>query len=350
MSFERFMDQALYDPDGGYYAAGARGLGVDGDYITASDCGSGFGRALAQHLIEFDAQFDGGRFDVLELGCGRGLLARDILAAAAELAPAFHRRLHYRMIDRSEEMLVGAAAHAPEAQATLPADVGCAVRGAVLAVELLDALPVRRLRRRDGQLRELCVGLDDAERFVELERPCAPELEALAASFDALPDEGCETEVAPGLEAQLRQIDGWLAAGLIVFVDYGDLARRLFARNPRGTLLAYRDHRAHESLLESIGRQDLTASVNFTAVDRLGAALGWKRLAFTTQDRFLVANGLLQLFEAKDMRQSTDLEALRARLQAMTLIHPQAMGRRFKVMVLAKGVEPRLAGLEDPFH
>jgi SAM-dependent MidA family methyltransferase len=344
------MAHALYDPSDGYYGAGARRLGTQGDFITASDCGSGFGKAIAQQLIEFDGQFDGGEFQLLEVGCGRGLLARDILDAATELAPDFHKRLAYQLIDQSREMLTSAGANVPEARTSLPAEVEPGARGAVLAVELLDALPVRRLRRRDGQLQEICVGLDEAEQFIELERPCPSDLAALAENFDALPEEGCETEVAPGLEQQLRQIDRWLATGLVVLVDYGDLAGRLYGRNPRGTLLAYRNHVAHEELLQSLGEQDLTASVNFTAVEKIAVALGWKKLVFTTQDRFLVANGLLQVFEARDMSEATDVEAIKARLQAMTLIHPHAMGRRFKVMVLAKGVEPELNGLEDPFH
>ena len=135
-------------------------------------------------------------------------------------------------------------------------------------------------------------------------------------------------------------------------LDYGDTAERLYAvERKRGTLMAYSAHRAGEAYLERIGEQDLTAHVNFTALTDAAVAKGWRLAGRTTQDRFLIANGILEDFERMDEQAYRDPRRIRERLGIKQLIQPTGMGRMFQVWVYCKGFDivPPLAGLVDPF-
>jgi len=344
------MELALYDPEHGYYASGVSRLGPEGDYVTASDSGRALGRCLARQIEEIDGKigpFD--PFDVVEFGAGRGLLARDILDAASEFAPALAGRLRYRMVDRSPVMRELCRANVPEGEVVEAGELGCGRRGVVLAVELFDALPVHRVRRREARLVEVLVDQDSSGSLTEIESPAPAALAAAAERYGAAAEEGTEAELAPGAGALLESMTGAFDRGVFIFVDYGDRADRLYgAANPDGTLLAYHRHQTSQSYLERVGEQDLTAHVNFSALEDRARELGLRVLGFTTQDRFLIANGILESFEQEG---GGGAREVKKRLQAMQLIHPNAMGRRFKVLVLAKGCDESfdLDGLTDPF-
>ena len=136
----------------------------------------------------------------------------------------------------------------------------------------------------------------------------------------------------------------------MLVVDYGERAERLYGvSRPQGTLLAYRRHTTSQEYLEHVGEQDLTAHVNFSALDECARSLGLEVLGLTTQDRFLIANGLLEVFQPDEPERRHDARRVKERLQAMQLIHPEGMGRRFKVLALGKGCSPELTGFVDPF-
>lgn len=353
LSFARFMELALYDPSHGYYARGAARLGPGGDFFTASDAGRGFGRSVARQLVDIDRKTGPlDPFHVLEFGAGRGLLARDVLDATGEIAPELASRLRYVMVDRSGAMREEALARAPEARAVAPEDLRGTYRGCALAVELFDALPVHRVRRRRGELIEIRVGTDVSGCLVEVETPPSTELTAWASLYGAAAEDGTEAEAALGLAPQLGAMEAALEAGILIIVDYGYPAPELYAPSRRrGTLLAYHAHSTNEEFLARVGEQDLTAHVNFSALQDSARALGLDVLGLTTQDRFLVANGILEYFEQADREQAYDPRQVKRRMQAMQLIHPAGMGRTFKVLMLSKGWDPppRLAGMTDPF-
>jgi len=353
LSFATFMEQALYDAEGGYYSRdGAAPLGPQGDFITASDAGEHFGRCLARQLGQIDELIGPLEpFDVLEFGAGRGLLARDIITSMAAHSPALAARLRYRCIDRSPAMREQAARNAPEATVVSPEELGAGYRGCILAVELFDALPVHRLARRGQTLVEIGVGLDEAGRLVECELEPDPAALALAQRYGAAAAEGSEAEVCPQATERLAQCARRLDRGVLVVFDYGDMAEALYsAQRFRGTLLAYRGHTTSEELLDRVGRQDLTAHVNFSQLADAARDNGLDVLGFTTQDRFLLSNGLADVFEDQRADDLHNPSKALARQQAMQLIHPDGMGRTFKVMLLAKGCSPTgLSGLIDPF-
>jgi SAM-dependent MidA family methyltransferase len=349
--FARFMELALYDAAGGYYARGGRVLGTGGDFFTASDVGRLFGASIARQLVEIDRRIGPlDPFHVIEFGSGRGLLARDVLDSMADLDTCLASRLRYVLVDRSQAMLEESRRLVPEGHSVEPADLSGGLTGCVLAVELFDALPVHRVRRRGGRLVELSVGLDGDGALVELEGPCSPEVQSIAERYAAAAGEGTEAEVATDADAQLETMAASLDLGVMLIVDYGERANALYdASRPLGTLLAYHRQTTNRSYLERVGRQDLTAHVNFSALEDRAVALGLRVLGLTTQDRFLIGNGILDAFRPDDPARLHDPQRVKLRLQAMQLIHPSGMGRRFKVLALAKGCEPVLTGLRDPF-
>ncbi len=348
------MDLALHDPEGGYYARGPARLGAGGDFFTASDVGTAFGESLARQLLEMDVVL--GRppvFSVVEFGAGRGLLARDLLDGSRALDPGFAARLACALVDASPAMREAARRNVPEADVLAPEDVGGGRTGCAVAVELFDALPVHRLRRRGGRLVEVFVGLGADGSLEERELPPTDSAAGIAARYGAAPCEGDEGEVAPAAAGLLARMAGVLDRGFLVIVDYGDRARDLYGpARRRGTLLAYRRHTTSEEVLDRVGEQDLTAHVNFTQLEDEAGRLGLAVLGLTTQDRFLIANGILRSFEEDDPSAWGRPERVRARLRAMQLIHPGGMGRAFRILVLSKGIDPApvLAGLADPFR
>ncbi len=353
LTFARFMELALYDTEEGYYMrAGDRRLGPAGDYVTSSDVGGVWGPCLARQLVEVDEAL--GRpspLRVVEFGAGRGLLARELLDAVRTEAPELAARLELVLVDRSPAMRERAAREVPEAAVVAPEAVARGGAGMVLAFELFDALPVHRLRRRDGKLLEVYVGCDAAGRLVEREGPPTAQAARLAQRYGAAREEGTEAEVCPEAEEVLASMAAVLERGVWLVVDYGDDAKGLYGTaRARGTLLAYRRHTAHERWFEQVGEQDLTAHVNFTQLEDALREHGCEVFGRTTQDRFLIALGALAPFAETDPQRWRQPGAVHARLRAKQLVHPLGMGRCFQVLVAGRGM-PRVAwaGLRDPF-
>ena len=353
ISFARFMDLALYHPAYGYYASGTGRIGTEGDFFTASDVGNAFGRCMARQIIDIDGRIGPlDPFDVVEVGAGRGLLARDVLDAIGELQPDLARRLRYIMVDRSESMRERAAQRVPEARVLAPEELDDGHQGCLLAVELFDALPVHRVRRRGAALVEVLVDVEASGRLVEREAPASDELLEASRRYGAAPEDEMEAEIALGAAHQLERLAGAMEKGVMIVVDYGMPAAALYDRERRrGTLLAYHGHTTNEDYLSRAGEQDLTAHVNFTALEDRARECGMDVLGLTTQDRFLVANGVLEEFDQPDLQTARDPRRVKRRLQAMQLIHPGGMGRTFRVLMLSKGcdVPVGLSGLDDPF-
>jgi SAM-dependent MidA family methyltransferase len=344
LPFARFMDLALHHPELGYYARGSERLGRGGDFFTASDVGPAFGACLARQLVEMDAILDRpDPFRYVEHGAGRGLLAADIEAALASEAPGLAHRFATVLVDTSRGMRATAAGRVPAARVVAEGEMPRGGAGCVVAVELLDALPVHRIRRRGGLLQEVMVAFRGG-RLVEAEAAAGEELRAWAERYGAAPGEGDEAEACLELRRTLSGLAASIDRGFVLIVDYGHEAEHLFGpAHRRGTLLAYHRHRVNEDYLVRVGEQDLTAHVNWTALRTEAAALGLKTAGMTTQDRFLIGNGILDDLDAEG---PDPLAATKRRLQAKQLIHPQGMGTTFQVAVLTKGLDstPALRG------
>lgn len=351
LPFARFMERVLYEPGLGYYATSGGRAGRDGDYFTAAQVGSAFAECLARQLAEMDALLSRpDPFTVVELGAGNGLLCRALLDS---MEPGLRERTRVLLVDASAAMREEARRRVPEATVLAPGDEGSGHVGAIVALELFDALPVHRVRRSGTLLREIYVDLAPDGGLVEREGEPLAATCALATRYGAAAQESHEAEVCPAALAEVDRMAGCLERGFLVVVDYGDSAAGLYGgRRPRGTLLAYHRHRTSESYLERVGEQDLTAHVNFTALEDRARERGLTVLGRTTQDRFLIANGILERFEEPDPVAWGNPGRVRARLEAKQLLSAGGMGRIFQVLVLAKGFAEgtEVRGLRDPFR
>jgi SAM-dependent MidA family methyltransferase len=332
IDFAEFMRLVLYAPGRGYYSAGSRKLGAAGDFVTAPEIGDVLGRALAATLERELAPFE--TPTVLELGAGSGKLAAQILEALGD------RRIQYRILepsadlrDRQQRLLEPFGARVQWLERLPPEPM----IGALLANEVLDALPVSRFVKRDGGVRPLGVAAR-GDRFEWAEGPEQPALGAAVAAIEhvlgePLPD-GYRSEVCLLLPAWLEELAAALARGSMLFVDYG-LVRREYYHRERcdGTLICHYRHRAHDDPFLYPGLQDVSAWVDFSACAEAAVRAGLTVAGFTTQAQFLLA-----ALAARPPRANMDAASVRELAAVKTLLLPGEMGERFKVLLLRKNV------------
>lgn len=342
MPFARFMERLLYAPGLGYYSAGSRKFGADGDFVTAPELGPAFAHGLAHCLAR--AMAGGGDRDLLEVGGGSGALAADLLPALAA-RDALPRR--YRLLEISadlrERQRAHIAAHCPQWLHRVdwidrpPADDW---RGALLANEVIDALPATRFILRDGGIHEQYVG-GNAEAFHWLEHPAAPALadllrQRLGESLDSLP-RPYRSEVHASLEPWLATLTGAMREGLALFIDYG-YPRHVYYSPERsdGTLVCHYRHHAHDDPLHLPGLQDITAFVDFTALAEAALHNGLEVAGYTSQAQFLLGNDIEGYLHGL---QSLPTAQRLARGNAVKMLMlPGQMGERFQVMALSRGL------------
>jgi len=332
MTFARFMELALYDPEHGYYAAGASGPGRAGDFLTAPEGHPIFGWTIARRLE--GVWRDLGRpprFVVREHGAGTGALAHGILDGLRRSGSDLLGALRYQPVEQSPARLtaLGERLAGSDLDAWLePADDDAAP-GAVIANELLDALPVHRLEGAPGgDLQELYVSESDSGGFEWIRGELSTD--ALAARLEA---EGVRlqpgqiVEICLATDPWLARAAASLASGLLLVIDYGRPAAELYAPERGSLLRAYHRHRVHDDPFVAIGRQDLTAHVDLTAIERAAAAAGLTSLARTTQARFLADLGIGELLVALQTDGTTDLAGyLAARSAVARMLDPRATG------------------------
>jgi SAM-dependent MidA family methyltransferase len=342
MTFRAFMEAALYHPRYGYYRTSDGVTGRGGDYVTSPEVHPIFGTLVAKQIIEFWAAM--GRpatFDVVEAGAGRGLLARDILLRAAEDAD-FSAAVRYRICEPSELLRdaqrrclieAGIDDRSVEWSDVMPAGV----RGCIVTNELLDALPVHRVVRRGDELLEVYVA-HNGEGFRDEVGPLSDA--RLRTYFDALgllPGDGCFAEVNLDAVEWIGSAAAALDEGYVLTFDYGYEARELYAPWRRdGTLLCFYRQSASSDPYQRVGRQDMTASVDFTTLRREGEAAGLHALAMTDQADFLVRMGIGDALTAVMQRERPVIEEYFARRNVvLDLIDPAKLGR-IKVLLQAK--------------
>jgi len=342
ITFREFMDAALYDPRFGYYSTHAEAMTRGGDYVTSPEVHPIFGTLVAKQLVEiWRALGRPARFDVVELGGGRGLLARDIIARSAR-EPAFAAALRYGIVERSRLLVERQRATLAEAQEEHRVewldDLPGRVDGVVLSNEFFDALPVHRVRMAEGALREVYV-THDGRRFVEvLDAPSTPAIAAYFASIGVLPGEGCFAEVNLEAPGWIARAAGALGRGAVLTFDYGYVAAEMYAPWRRdGTLLCFYRQSVSSDPYARVGKQDITASVDFTTLMASGEAHGLATAGITSQGEFLQRLGIAEGAAAVAEAEQANLEEYFARRRVvMDLIDPARLGR-IKVLLQSRG-------------
>jgi len=338
LTFARFMAIALYDPDHGYYRSVSERPGRAGDFLTAPETHPIFGAAVARQLDEVWRRLDRpARFVLREYGAGSGTLAATILAGLRSDGSGLVEAIAYEPVEINAHRRAQIAAQLGPLAGPRPSRFV----GAVLANEFLDALPVHRVEQRDGRLWERLVDWDDAGGRL-LERPFQPSTPSLAARLardDVALAEGQVAEICLDLEPWLGQVAADLERGLVLVLDYGHRAAALYdPARVGGTLRAYAGHRAHADPFIAIGRQDLTAHVDLTALEAAAREHGLDVFGDVSQAEFLIGCGLEELVEHVRSNPATTIEEWLALRSAIArLLDPAALGG-FRAVLFGRGI------------
>ncbi|MGY0504775.1 class I SAM-dependent methyltransferase [Luteimonas sp. e5] len=352
--FSRFMELALYAPGLGYYSAGATKFGRAGDFITAPELGPLFAGCVAEALTPVLRRL-GEAAQFMEIGGGSGAFAEDALQqlARSDALPARYAilepsaDLRQRQQARLRERLPAAVF---ERVAWLDGPIEAEWEGVVFANEVLDALPTSRfVIGEGGMVGEEYVAASADGGFEIVERAADALLTAavrhVESELDAPFATGFRSELLPQLPYWVQAVIGRLQRGALLFVDYGYPRGEFYAAwRAEGTLRAFRRHHVVADVMAWPGLQDITASVDFTALAEAGVGAGFDLAGYTSQASFLLGNGIDAQLEAALQAAADEKAALRLRHQAKQLLLPEAMGERFGVM----GFE-REASLEHAF-
>jgi SAM-dependent MidA family methyltransferase len=340
ISFAEFYELAMYHPRHGYYFAND----PTRDFQSSPNVHPVFGAAIARQLAQFWRSMGSpARFDAFEAGASSGRLAANILRYARTAEPDFYDAVRYVVQDVT---LSGAdaaarleASGAPldrvEVAASLPQQA--TIEGCILSNELLDALPFRRVRHRDGHLYELLVGAQDG-RLIDVEAEPRPDLIAHFEALGVTPGEGCDAEVSLVAPAWMARAATALKRGYVLTLDYGYEAGDLYAPwRKQGTLLTFYRHTSGDDPYVRIGRQDITASVDFTSVRRAGESAGLTHVSTTPQSEYLASLGIGEALSKPP--EPAQMEAYMAlRRAVMELTDPTGLGR-ITVMIMSKGTK-----------
>ena len=216
--------------------------------------------------------------------------------------------------------------------------------GVLFANEVVDALPTPRFTLRDGEVLEEHVALDGEGRFIRQDRPADALLAAavrhVERQLEAPFADGYRSELLPQLPYWLQAVIGRMQAGALLFVDYGHPRREYYQpQRDDGTLRAFRAQHVVADLYAHPGLQDLTASVDFTALAEACEGAGFEFAGYCNQASFLLGNGLAQRLEEAEGKARDEAARLRLRQEAKQLTLPEAMGERFQAMGFARDVE-----------
>ncbi|MGE8209231.1 MAG: class I SAM-dependent methyltransferase [Stenotrophomonas rhizophila] len=347
MPFARFMELSLYTPGLGYYSAGASKFGQSGDFTTAPELGPLFAATLANAIAPVMQQL-GPQARFMELGGGSGAFAEVLLKRMLELDALPDRYailepsadLRERQRERLEKTLVPPLFALVE---WLDGPFDDDWDGMVFANEVIDALPTPRFLARDGMVFEETVELDADGAFMRGAQPADAMLSAAVRHIEHYREkpfaDGYRSELLPQLPYWIQAVAGGMQRGAMLFVDYG-YPRGEYYQDERddGTVRAFYRHQVHNDLYRWPGLQDLTASVDFTALAEAGTGAGFELAGYCTQANFLLGNGLDALLAKADTR-TDEFGKVRLRDQVKKLTLPTAMGERFQVMGFQRDVD-----------
>ncbi|MCC6346364.1 MAG: SAM-dependent methyltransferase [Nitrospirales bacterium] len=343
VSFETFMEMALYYPGLGYYAKEETRIGKAGDFYTSPHLHPLFGAMLGRQMEEmWEVLQRPERFRIVEMGAGMGYLAADMLDSLRDRE--IFRHIDYSIVELNPAMR--------ERQQALLEGSGADIRwfsdlkgvgevtGCFLSNELLDAFPVRIVEQAE-ELLEIFVAVKDGA-FVEVGRPARENVIEYCREFAPHLPRGYRTEVNLRIREWLQEISACLRSGFLLTVDYGYTAEEYYSEDrSRGTLLCYYRHQINEDPYRHVGEQDMTAHVNFSSLTSWGNEQGIATAGYCPQGSYLVALGIDELLRVKYGETPDPFEIAKVK----GLIFPQGMGESHQVMVQYRGtVIPSLRG------
>jgi SAM-dependent MidA family methyltransferase len=349
VSFAWLMEQALYQPEHGYYSSGRAVIGRRGDYFTNVSVGPVFGRLMARQFAEmWRVLGEPPEFTIVEQGAHDGQFAHDVMTSVRDEHPDFAATLHYRIVEPFVRLR-------PRQQETLGAfrervswidslEELKPFSGVHFSNELLDSFPRHVVRWNGSEWLERHVDVD-GKAFVFVDVSISDdELRRAVERLPRLAAADYVTEINLGAQTWIDAIAKKLAKGFVVAVDYGFPRDEFYApHRTSGTLQSYAAHRVLPSPLMNLGEADISAHVEWTSIAARAEARGLRVAGFTDQHHFIT--GLLAGPGGAELIQNADAKTQRA---LQTLLHPGFLGMKFQFLVLAKGIDEdiRLSGLQ----
>lgn len=347
--FSRFMELALYAPGLGYYSAGARKFGAEGDFVTSPELGPVFAQCIAHASAKVLQQLEGDSV-FFELGGGSGAFAEHALKHFSELKvlPTQYWILEPSadLRERQQERLKQNLSLELFSRCRwLDGPPEAAWQGVLFANEVLDALPTPRFVIHEGEVFEEMVALDVDKHFISVQQPADALLRAAVRHIERDTEtkftDGYHSEVLPQLPYWIQAVGGLLEKGVMLFIDYGYPRREYYLPERRdGTLVCHYRHHAHDDPFYLPGLQDITAFVDFTAVAEAGVNAGFDLSGYCTQASFLIGNGLQEALQNIEAIEDEVLR-YRAHQEIKKLTLPGEMGERFQAIGFQRGVEFR---------
>ena len=345
ITFRDWMDTALYDEYEGYYCRRDRQRwGREGDYRTSPERSRLFAATFARYFAGLHEELKRpAEWTIVEVGAGDGEFAYGVLETLQRRFPEVFSATRYVIdeagagsISRIRERLEPFSGRVRFESLD---DTGSIETGIIFSNELLDAFPVHRVTILEGRLREFYVAVNESEDFIlSPGPPSTPGLDKFLKAFAVRLKEGQVVEVNLAIEKWLGLAAKKLFRGYIITVDYGAEAANLYGspEHFEGTLRAFHRHQLVEDALSRPGEQDITTSVDWTHVKRVGEQLGLATIDFERQDRFLLRAGLLEELEMQLLHVRSDAERLRLTTNAREMILPNGMASSFQVLVQKK--------------
>lgn len=343
ITFERYMDLALYHQEYGYYSSGNVSIGKEGDFYTSPYVNKAFGEVLSNFIIKSLGLIYSTSHTIVEIGAGKGTLAKDILDTIESDNSELYNNIIYKYIENSPFLL-------EQAKDLLEDHLDIVdflddftdikdedIQGVVISNELYDALPFHRMIMDNATIKETYVALKNGQLVDTTDLPSVNELNKYISKFSLDFAEGQEFEINLGPRKTISEISRILKKGIVVTIDYGYLAEELYSRTRmNGTYKCMKGHTINESPYKEIGEQDITAHVNFSDLIKTGEELGLRELTYTTQGQFLVDWGILDIIE--EMSNEAGEESEKKISTVKNLFLPGSMGNKFKVLIQQKNL------------
>jgi SAM-dependent MidA family methyltransferase len=345
ITFETFMEMALYEPGLGYYASSNIEIGKAGDFYTSQHIHPAFGAMMGKQLEEmWEIMGQPSDFYAVEPGAGSGLMCLDIFDylkkrdifkvltyVIVEMNPAVQKKQKNLLKKYSDKVRWVSSLKELDS-----------IKGCILSNELIDAFPIH-LIEMDDKVKEIYVDVHN-NKFEEIKgNPSIDAISDYLSEFSINLPKGYRTEINLRIKDWLKSVHEVLSEGFILTVDYGHPAQDYYSEDRnRGTLMCYYKHQVNEDPYQNVGQQDITSHVNFSSLKKWGEYFSLKTLGFCQQGTYLISLGIDQIINELYANSKDYLFEI---AKIKKLIFPGTIGETHKVMIQYKGrINPELKG------